>query len=525
MSHVKLEHLDPFWLFYFASRALMILTPGYTHDLQEFAFWGDALLRGKNIYAEFPLDPQGTFAIKYPPLFYVACATFLFLFGYSSASLKAGLLLFEVPTIILLPKLREALETRGNWSEERRLPLHERSAWSLDGRVTRYVYAFCPVTVVAWLFGHFFAVATFFLVAGAFAYLKRRFTACGVLLAVGFMVEIFPAFFLLPVALELFARRRWRPLAFLAASFTATFVATGLPFLVVDLSGFVHNFIVHFGRVPQALSFWQPMNFFLPEIVVPGTSFTLNLLGTTFLAYVGVFSLYSYSLFRRKVNRGVEPNDLPQVTIVLATSFYLGFCLVFLSLFFRYLFWALPFACLFVRTRPGPRDEAVAEFVRHGWTFPPASSSRDCPPQRSEVLANWRLTRRLAMVTTLALVPYASATTWAWGLHAFGNLVQMEVNRLAYSFLMDSHGMFTMALSLVWVAASGSLTLRGLENKRPSFFQVLLVVNASFSAQLVLLNAMGPGQAYWLTWLVLFVPNLSIFLLQVVWFWEARIPA
>ncbi|GAB4314448.1 MAG: hypothetical protein Kow0069_15900 [Promethearchaeota archaeon] len=347
---------------YSASRVFLLFVPGLPQDLYEFAVWGTALLEGKNVYEEFPSSLQGILAIKYPALHFTFDAFVVALFGAASLSFKVGILIVEVPSLLLLKRLHSILTRVGAECLNPRVAKKEEGAMKIDAGknitiledeknkelIVLYAYAFLPANLAAWINGHLFALAALFLIAGLYAFFRGRSFLAGAALSLGFLSEIYPVFALVPILLYLLVRGEVGAFLRVICGFTLGFAACSLPFLVQDPTGYLNGFFVHLARLPKASSLWS----FLSGSGIWGYlqvgPVSLSPLGVTFLVVLVGFSIATTVAFVKR-NGGPRGEDV----LAALSLFYILSPLVFLSLFPRYFFWGMPSYCLLLRGRVG----------------------------------------------------------------------------------------------------------------------------------------------------------------------------
>ncbi|MHA1732149.1 MAG: hypothetical protein ACTSU5_09400 [Promethearchaeota archaeon] len=321
-----------FWILFVLSRILVIVIPaGFPIDVREFIQYGDAFISSANPYDEYTLDSQGYLVAKYPPLYLLQSAGIQFLFGRTSAGMKTGFFLYDLGIAVVLYRLALFLKSEKRWGERAPDPL-----------TVVMVYAFSPVTLIVGLGLPQKFLAQLPLVLGLYAFSRDKDYRTGIFFSLGFLTEIYPVFCLIPVLAFQISRKEWKRVGVVVGSFTAVFLATSVPFILLDATTFWFSFLTQFSRVPQSLSLW---------IAIPiAKSFSLDLLGLvqvgmTGLVMVGLVLAYSASclVFFFK-NEGAS--KLSVFSLVLVFFFLLP--LAQLTLNFRNFFWLLPTCSLLV---------------------------------------------------------------------------------------------------------------------------------------------------------------------------------
>lgn len=436
---------------YLVSRIALLFLPSFIPDLREFALWGEALLAGQNPYEVSTLDPQGTLVLKYPPLFYLQASGILAVFGFTQIGVRAGCLFYDIGIVGVIYLFC------CDWANSRETanllappsPPSADASQAVRPVVPLVCYAFCPLTLVIIQAHPFLLMAPFFLLLGMWLYWRDRHELAAVALCAGFLTELFPVFALVPILLRLLLDKRWKKVASTLASFAATFVACCLPFILYDPATFLHNFLVHLSRYPQALSLWELLQNFLPwDLVNLLDVATVSPVGVVFiLAFGGYVAGFLYHARKTKTG-GRDPRH---AVLAFAVVFYLVFPFLFLSLFYRYLFWTFPLLVVFLD--PGSPN------------LPDSPDSLDSPPSSRSLRS-----MRLAEITTLLLVVAAVVALVAWPTLGFTDLRGAEGN-LYYAVLYYN---FTICLFIpllgLWILGSGLFRVRELA---PGPFTVL----------------------------------------------------
>ncbi|GAB4330163.1 MAG: hypothetical protein Kow0069_37800 [Promethearchaeota archaeon] len=438
---------------YVTSRLLLTLIPGYVHDFIEYAAWGRAVLAGTSLYSSFPNDPQGYFIIKYPPLHSVLSALIVAVFGSASLSFKLGIWAFELAT---LPAVRWSWLAWTNGGGGEANSGKDGGGGTFPG-VATWAYCFNPVTTLVWLHGYLGVFGAFFLAWGVLACLRDHDAVCGALLAAGFLCEFFPAFLAVPLAAWWSARRKWRSLGAFALGFGVTAVLISLPFFASDVAAFVHNFVVHLSRVPQAVSYWTVLLGVLPDWNLAVGGVQVGWIGMAFVGFTASTFFAAHRFFRSRPEAG--KGQVVQFT----GFFFLCMPLVFLSLFFRYFFWGMPVWCA------------------------------ELPKRESRRLS------RLAVACTLMLVPFTAFALAFWNDFSFTMVELYDVDPNFSLFLTQFHQLTLVFQLLAWLAFSGPIRFEG-AGSGPSPFQVFSISLACLFFQVCTFLALY--EAIKMKWLV-----------------------
>ncbi|GAB4314248.1 MAG: hypothetical protein Kow0069_15610 [Promethearchaeota archaeon] len=468
------RELVRFVFLYVASRALLLLIPGNAVEVREFALWGDVILRGENPYETYNLELQGYFAVKYPPLFYAFCAAIVALFGHSSASFKLAILLFEVPTLVAMRACSALISHKGGAGAptgdlETLRPASPPNARERKPALALYVYCFSPITVVIWLYGYLFAIPVLFLTLGVYAFYAEKWGLLGFSLSVGFLTELFPAFFFVPVLAFLARQKRWGEVIRSVLAFLVTFAGFSFPFLLLSPQVFLHNFLVHFARVPQAVSFWA-----IVQSATPWPSVrlfdvvTVGYVGATFLAFFISYAAFSWWFFGKEENR--DKRNVVYATV----AFFLFQHVVFLSLFMRYSFWGFAAGLLFVESQENEAHAAA-----------------------------------LSGFTTVAVAAFAAYGLARLSSFAFSDLTAMELAEGDSWVLVNYHHLLAAVLAVPWIVWGNGVKLEGQETTRLSLVRLTSLTLLGFVVQVCVIPTPVDYLTRWV-WLVKWLVTFAL---------------
>lgn len=130
---------------------------------------------------------------------------------------------------------------------------------SLGGHLALRRWA-CSPLIALYLFHNFdvFVIASG--VAALWSYRRERYTSCGLWLGLAVAIKLFPAFWLLPIAVGTFRRCRARPtraVARLVIGFMTALLVTNVPFLIVSWRGWAYPFQFQTARPANWESVWR----------------------------------------------------------------------------------------------------------------------------------------------------------------------------------------------------------------------------------------------------------------------------
>ncbi len=318
------------WIFailYAISRVVCLFIPGLFQDFYEHAIWGDALFHGLNIYNYIPIS--GDFGeLKYLPLFYPHLSLLYLLFGFFSWSFRIGVTIWDLVIVLVLfyfsRTTRKSIEAQEILQNKNNLSV-------------LYIYAFSPITIINIVFGTVWFLGEMYIILGLFAFYRKKPTAAGIFLSLGFLTETFPVFCLIPILLYQMTQKKWKDLGLFIGAFGATFILGCLPFYAADPTKFFVNFSINLTRTPLSLSVWtfvplQPISLFgLIEI-----SWATILL----LIVLTVFTIYCFRFFR--IHAKIDEKTVLSMIIIL----YLILPFAFLSVETRFYYWIFPLLCL-----------------------------------------------------------------------------------------------------------------------------------------------------------------------------------
>ncbi len=322
------------WIFitlYAVSRFFCLLIPGQYFDLYEDATWGNGLFTPESIYNAINAISQGNAVLKYPPLYYSHLSLMTLLFGFNSWGIRLAFTCWEIGILIILFRLAKVFYANRKSPENN---LTHKSVTVL------YLYAFSPITILNLVYVQPWFLGVFYLLLGVYAFYLNKPKVAGLVFCLGFLTQLYPAFCLFPILAYYVGRKHWKELWQFFGVFIVSFIILCFPFFLYDIDLFLFNFLTHFSRLPQTVTLW---NYFIEFGLAPFPlfgNFEISLLGILSLSFTFIFFICSVQIYAHRR----ESKDLVLWMIVL---YYIFLPLIFLTLDFRYIYWAFPILCLF----------------------------------------------------------------------------------------------------------------------------------------------------------------------------------
>ena len=337
-----------FLLLYAISRFFSLFEPDLMYTFHEIAVWGDALIQRGNIYALFRLQEQGLLTIKYPPLYYIQIAFNLILFGYSIFSIRLGFIFWEIGGLILLFFLSKAY-----YFEKEKVEVLANN----KALIILYIYSFSPITILSLIYSPVFSIGQIYFIGGLYTFYKNKIKLMSILFCIGFMTQIYHIFCVIPICIYFLSQKKWKELRNTIVFYAITFIIFSIPFVLMDLTGFLFSYIVHGSRIPQAASIWMWIWFVFPDATISLSFFgiiSISYLMLTVVLFILFFSISCFQYFRKQRN-------LTRTTIFhIILAFYLCLPLIFLSYDLRYTYWFFPLLCLFSNGNSERKGELLA---------------------------------------------------------------------------------------------------------------------------------------------------------------------
>ncbi len=310
-----------FLLIYGLSRVFLLFIPASIPDIAKFDLTIEAALIKNNL--------------DYPGLLQLQVAVFNLLFGGNLVALRLGLIIYEFGSIILLYKFAYLFQTQ----EFHRSPGDS----AHQAIIIIYIFAFFPNTLFN--FSDFSEVySTFFVIAGLYTYYRNKPILMSICLGIGFLLEIYPIFFLVPILAFLLLKKKFIAIVKIAASFLLTALVGTLPFYFANPANFLSNYLGQFSRVPNAASLWEVIRTYSTNwsiISIPGV-IDISPIGITFIVWFAAFIIYSFFYLRH------HPDASKREIFLIAISFTFLLPVVFLSNMSRYVYFSFPLLCLFI---------------------------------------------------------------------------------------------------------------------------------------------------------------------------------
>ncbi|GAB4330140.1 MAG: hypothetical protein Kow0069_37760 [Promethearchaeota archaeon] len=340
---------------YVASRFLLALTFNELYDLHEVVDCGSMILGGPS---RWPTLLSTEDCAKYPPAFHYWSAFLVLVTGGDPLALRLLHVPLEVTTMLGIVVLSATVTPPGDdargGARVRGLASGRTSGSSRQRSLPVFFFAFSPISSFIFVATPFELVTPALLTWALVAHCRDHWAACGALLTLGSAFEVYPAFVLAFLFVELLATGRRSSILKFAAGALATAAAIQLPFIIVlGGGGVLQGFAIHFSRPPRAYSLWQQFRdwglWLEADLVTPLGVVPVSLVGVVVVVF-GAFTVLGAAK-RGKAARYVSKRESVTACVVVLLLMQV----VFLSIFHRYLLWALAPACALlepVETRP-----------------------------------------------------------------------------------------------------------------------------------------------------------------------------
>ncbi len=379
----------------------------------------------------------------YPVIFFVQWEVIFSIFGVRLVVFRCGLILYEVGCLIILRKFVYRFQI---------LEFHKTNAKAKEtALISCYVFAFFPFLLFTYM-GNAEIMATFYLIAGLYAYYKNKLVFASILLCIGFLTEFYPIFCLVPIAIHLLLEKRIKSLAIIVLSFLITFFICNVPFFLANPSNYFTNYFSQFSRAPQGLSIWD----FIENNANNWTLFSLfdlvkiSPVGLTFLLTFLTYCIFVIRYFQRNEQKSKSHE------FMLVISFTLLLPLVFLSIFPRYLLFGFPICCLFINTRK-----------------------------------NLSKIKRFFILICVVSIPFSIATLILWPNLNF-TILTMESTQIENSnvYLALLVGFYSLTGG-IWLIAGREISFYQIQREIPTFFELLSFNFLFFIAQIATILFIG----------------------------------
>ncbi len=279
----------------------------------------------------------------------------LLAFGFYSWSIRIGFTCWEIGILSVLYYFTGAINTN-------RIKQGKTES-KINQTTVLYIYAFSPITILNLIFGQPWFLGVFFSLLGTYAFYKQKPVLTGLIFCLGFLTQLYPAFILIPIVTFYLSKKRWKDLGTLIGTFALSFVIFCLPFYFLDPELFLFNFLTHLSRTPQTATFWT----FLESVNVNSLSlfgmYDISVLGLISLTFTGVFVILTYLYFKR--NKETNETNVLWAGII----YYLFLPAIFLTLDFRYCYWAFPLLSILFIQKVTPKQSILMGLTGVGLTL------------------------------------------------------------------------------------------------------------------------------------------------------------
>ncbi len=401
-----------FILIYIVSRVFVLFLPYSPVDFLDISITFETAISGT------------TFA--YPILFRFQMLAFQLLFGRNLFGERLGFIFYEIGLLCVLYRFIDI------FAQQEFQKSHGESA-TLALKIV-FIYSFFPQTLYIYS-GSGEIYASFFMIIGLYMYYKEKIVPAAIFLGIGFLMEIYPIFCLIPIFIRYLSKHRFKELGIIIATLATTLVLISIPFYLLNPENFITDFLVQFSRVPKAESIWTILYDMMPtwDLINLGV-IKISPIGITFLMWLGAYLVFSFMYFhRRKSVSKLEEFALMSAFILLLSG-------VFLSLHPRYIIFGFGIFCLLIESRV-----PIGEFQNH----------------------SIRIVYIIVgiAISTLILWPMLNFTTIEQTDYTFGNI-------LIYTLLLFA---LYIAISALWLKFGSQIRLIGKRVEKITEIQLFIV--------------------------------------------------
>lgn len=319
-------------------RLILIFFPLNMGDLRGIYYMGISILKGQLPYRDMVVNPNffpSDYQFHHLPLYYYLNAIPVLIAGENMAisgiTFKLWYLFIEFISIFFLYKIsREILEPE-------------------NSRILILFYGVFPCTAfIMGFFGMQEITTSAFMLSGIYFFTKKKYIISSILLGMGFMDTIFPIFIFVLLAFYLLRKRLFKNTIFFIIGFAAVSIFISLPFLILCPTQY-------FSTIKYILEYDTSISFapYFFQNLFNSTIFTVPLLNFDFkvkLLYMGVLFLFilfyplRFNRFQGKESKKLDIHEILNSIFV----FMLFSPLIFRSVHYRLIIWALPFFLLYI---------------------------------------------------------------------------------------------------------------------------------------------------------------------------------
>ncbi len=441
------KEIDFFILIYAISRFFILFIPASTTDIPKVSMSIESALTVN--------------ALTYPGLYQLQLALFELLFGVSIVGVRLGLMLYEIGSLVILYKFTYLFQKQEFQKNPKQAASH--------ALIVIYIFAFFPHEIFNFS-GFSEIMSTFFVISGLYAYYRGKMVLAAIMFGIGFLVEIYPIFFLVPIVIHLLLKKKITIIAKIIGSLLITVLLGTLPFYILNPGNFLANYLAQFSRVPNAVSFWEEIynnSVTWTILIIPGLV-EISPIGIAFIVWFVCLAVFSFIYFKKRKEASVQEEFLVMIVFLLLLS------LVFLSLLSRYVFFAFPLLVIIIDSRV-----PVQELRYH--------STR---------------------ILIFCIIPISVVTLVLWPSLNFINPLSIHIQILElYGFFL---ALFYSILSLFWIDFGKRLPLNRKVLKYPTVIQLISLSFMLFFFQAI--SSLVNGY-----YLLIEIPILTVGLVPIIW--------
>ncbi len=432
-----------FIVIYTISRFFLLFIPASLPDIPKF-----------NLNLESALIQNG---LDYPGLLQLQVAFFNTLFGGNLIGLRFGLIIYEIGSITLLYKFAYIFQIQ---------EFHKSSKEAIDNAlIVVYIFAFFPNTIFN--FSDFSETySTFFVIAGLYAFYLNKNVLMAVFVGIGFLLEIYPIFFLIPILASLLRKKQFTIIVKIIVTFALIVIIGTLPFYFANPANFLSNYLGQFSRVPNAASLWDVIKANSTSWIIINVLGIIEIspIGLAFIIWIVSFTFYSlFSIYRS------SSNSKRQVFLI-CILFLNILPVIFLSLMSRYVYFSFPLLCLFF-------DNKIK--LKEG-------------------------KQNMIRILVLSIIPISIITLLFFPL--FNIIIMSEINLQDPSLYIVLSFILYIALPLLWIYYGKNLFLKKENMERPTIIQLLAFSFMGFFIQILSVE-----------FIILYIIIFCLGLLGVIW--------